>query len=154
MLPVRIFHRKECSERIFAYEDYSMYYIIDLCAQQYMETHKNNDLIYLIHPSIIKIGRYDAQHNTNLREVLYFYLLCGCNLLCTAKVMYMHCNTILNKLNKINEIIQIPLEDGYKIFVQAEIPWVIFIHVFFSCFLFLHLLYYSYYFPENSFPKF
>lgn len=109
----RAFHRKECFERIFAYEDYSMYYIIDLCAQQYMETHKNNDLIYLIHPSIIKIGRYDAQHNTNLREVLYFYLLCGCNLGRTAKAMYMHRNTILNKLNKINEIIQIPLEDGY-----------------------------------------
>lgn len=109
----RAFHRKGFSERIFSYEDYSMYYIIDLCAQQYMETHKNNDLIYLIHPSIIKIGRYDAEHHTNLREVLYYYLLCGCNLGRTAKTMYMHRNTILNKLNKINEIIQIPLEDGY-----------------------------------------
>ena len=27
--------------------------------------------------------------------------------------MYMHRNTVLNKLNRINEIAEIPLEDGY-----------------------------------------
>lgn len=90
-----------------------MYYIIDLCAQKYMELHHHNDLIYLIHPSIIKICRYDAQHKSNLRDVLYYYLLSGCNLNRTAQAIYMHRNTILNKLNKISEIAEIPLEDGY-----------------------------------------
>lgn len=109
----RALHRFSASERIFSYEDYSMYYIIDLCAQKYMELHHHNDLIYLIHPSIIKICRYDAQHRSNLRDVLYYYLLSGCNLNRTAQTMYMHRNTILNKLNKISEIAEIPLEDGY-----------------------------------------
>ncbi len=106
-------HRKTLSKRLFLYEDYSMYYIIDLCAQKYIETHHHNDLIYLIHPSIMKICRYDAEHHTNLRDILYYYLLCGCNLGRTAQTMYMHRNTVLNKLNKINEIAEIPLEDGY-----------------------------------------
>lgn len=109
----RTFHRKNFPDRIFAHEDYSLYYIVELCAQQYMELHKHTNLIYLIHPSIIKIYRYDEQHGSNLGDVLYHYLLCGCNLARTARTMYMHRNTILNKLNKINEIIDIPLEDGY-----------------------------------------
>ncbi len=106
-------HRFSGDERVFSYEDYSMYYIIDLCATKYMETHHHNDLIYLIHPSIIKICRYDAEHKSNLRDVLYYYLLCACSLNKTASAMYMHRNTVLNKLNKINEITDIPLEDGY-----------------------------------------
>lgn len=106
-------HRFSEEERVFSYEDYSLYYVIDLCATKYIETHHHNDLIYLIHPSIIKICRYDAEHHSNLRDVLYYYLLCGCNLNKTATAMYMHRNTVLNKLNKINEITEIPLEDGY-----------------------------------------
>ena len=106
-------HRFSDEERIFSYEDYSLYYVIDLCATKYIETHHHNDLIYLIHPSIIKICRYDAEHHSNLRDVLYYYLLCGCSLNKTASTMFMHRNTVLNKLNKINEITEIPLEDGY-----------------------------------------
>lgn len=103
-------HRFSGDKRVFSYEDYSMYYIIDLCATKYIETHHHNDLI---HPSIIKICRYDAEHKSNLRDVLYYYLLCACSLNKTASAMYMHRNTVLNKLNKINEITEIPLEDGY-----------------------------------------
>lgn len=109
----RSLHRKGLPERIFSYEDYSLYYIVSLCATQYMELHHHDDLIYLIHPSIIKIHRYDTTHKTNLRDVLYYYLLCGCSLNRTAAAMYMHRNTVLNKLNRINEIAEIPLEDGY-----------------------------------------
>ncbi len=109
----RCLHRKQFSDRIFSYEDYSLYYIVSLCAAQYRNIHHHDDLIYLIHPSIINICRYDAAHKTNLRDVLFYYLLCGCSLNRTASAMYMHRNTVLNKLNKINEIAEIPLEDGY-----------------------------------------
>lgn len=105
--------RFSADERYFNYEDYSMYYIIDLAARQFITDHHNDDLIYLIHPIVITICRYDATHNTNLRDVLFYYLLCGCSVNRTAQTMYMHRNTVLNKLNKINEITEIPLEDGY-----------------------------------------
>ncbi len=102
------------AERLFFYEDYSLYYIIDLCAAQYIDVHHTKDLIYLIHPSIIKICRYDAEHHSNLRDVLYYYLLSGCSLNKTAAAAYMHRNTVMNKLNKINELTEIPLEDGFN----------------------------------------
>ncbi|MCD8224146.1 MAG: helix-turn-helix domain-containing protein [Clostridiales bacterium] len=78
-----------------------------------MEEHGHNDIVYLMHPSIIKLARYDVAHKTNLRDLLFYYLLCGCSLNRTASLMYMHRNTVMNKLNKINEIIGIPLDDGF-----------------------------------------
>lgn len=100
-------------ERIFDLETYSMYHIIDSCAQHYIEQHHHCDIIYLIHPAIIKLSRYDAQHKTNLRDVLFYYLLCGRNLKKTAEMCYMHRNTVINKINKINELVTVPIDDGY-----------------------------------------
>ena len=100
-------------KRIFSYEDYSLYYSIDLSVQHFIQIHGHNDIVYLAHPSIIALCRYDSAHKTNLRDVLFYYLLNDRSILRTAKVMYMHRNTVQNKLNKISEIISIPLDDGY-----------------------------------------
>lgn len=104
--------RTNRQERIFRHEDYSMYGIIDLCARAFQDTHHHDDLIYLIHPSIAELSRYDNKHNNNLLDVLYYYLLNGCNLIKTARSLYMHRNTVINKVNKIIEIIGCDLEDG------------------------------------------
>lgn len=68
--------------------------------------------------------------------------------------MLLHPRSYLSPERNTSETTDFRKRISQEIFAQAEIPWEIFIHVFFSCFLFLHLLYYSYYFPENSFPKF
>ncbi len=99
-------------KRFVDYEDYSMYSVIDLCAQQFKALYDSDDIIYLIHPSVILLSRYDAKHKSNLRDVLYYYLLNDRNLVKTAACTYMHRNTVLNKLKKINELIDLDLEDG------------------------------------------
>ena len=109
----RIMQRDGLSDCIFAYQDYGMYYIIDLCAQRFLQVHNHDDLIYLVHPAIIAICRYDNSHNTNLRDVLFYYLLSHCSLNKTAQRLYMHRNTVLNKLNKIEEITYLSIQDGY-----------------------------------------
>lgn len=100
--------------RIFSEDDFGPYFIIDLCARKYEELFSNNDIIYLVHPGLIALSRYDSKHNTNLRELLYHYLSNDRNLSKTAKEMFMHRNTVLNKLNKINEIIDDDL-DNYAV---------------------------------------
>ena len=105
--------REDMSDCIFAYQDYGMYYIIDLCAARFSQLYGHDNLIYLAHPAIIAICRYDAEHDSNLRDVLFYYLLSHCSLNRTAQRLYMHRNTVLNKLNKITEITQLSLEDGY-----------------------------------------
>lgn len=107
------FQRKDRNPRIFNYEDYSIYYIIDLCVQKFTQLHHHDDIIYLTHPSIIAICRYDKKNNTNLCDVLFHYLINDRNVMLTAKALYMHRNTVQNKLNKISEIITIPLDNGY-----------------------------------------
>lgn len=104
--------RKSCDERIFFHEDYSMYCVIDLCVQRYLEIEGNDDVLYLVHPAVILLTRYDSQHNSNLRDVLYYYLLNDRNLVRTAAATYMHRNTVINKVNKILDLLQLDLEDG------------------------------------------
>ena len=98
--------------RIIQYEQYSTYYIIDLCVQEFIRIHQHRDIIYLISPAVIELYRYDKAHNTDLLKTLFSYLLSGRNVSETASVLYMHRNTVFNKLNKIHSIIGLPLEDG------------------------------------------
>ena len=100
------------TQRIFTVDEFNMYCIIDLCAQRFRELHRSDDIIYLIHPAVVHLTRYDHQHNSNLRTVLYYYLLNDRNLLKTAADTYMHRNTVINKINRILELVDIDLEDG------------------------------------------
>jgi hypothetical protein len=107
------FRRVDRNPRIFNYEDYSIYYLIDLCVQKFTQLHNHDDIIYLTHPSIIAICRYDKKHKTNLCDVLFHYLINDRSIMLTAQALYMHRNTVQNKINKISEIITIPLDNGY-----------------------------------------
>lgn len=98
--------------RIYLYGDYTTYLAIDFCAQHYQTLTGHADIIYLASPAVITLMRYDRMHKTELCDVLLYYLISGCSVIKTSKMMYMHRNTVLNKLNKINQLIHMPLEDG------------------------------------------
>jgi len=104
--------RQNPEERIFYHEEYSMYTVIDLCAQRYLEIDGNEDPLYLMHPAVVLLTRYDRMHNSNLNEVLYAYLLNNHNLVKTAASVHMHRNTVINKVNKIMELTNLDLEDS------------------------------------------
>lgn len=102
----------EPGERIYRHERYSVYCIIDYFAQNYYSVHGNNDIILLIHPAVVHLTRYDQIHNNNLRDIFHEYLLSDCSVAKTAAKTYMHRNTIMNKLKKITDMIDINLESG------------------------------------------
>lgn len=104
-------HDAPSEKRIVYYEDYSIYCIIDLAVKQYLQNPVNNDVVYLVHSAIIQLTRYDAEHHTNLRDVLYHYLICDRNLVKTSAATFMHRNTVLNKINKITSLLDLDLED-------------------------------------------
>lgn len=97
--------------RIFTEESYGIYFVIDLCAKKYEALFASDNIIYMAHPGLIALTRYDMCHNSNLRNVLHCYLRNDRNLSKTAKEMFMHRNTVLNKINKITEIIMDDLDD-------------------------------------------
>ena len=97
--------------RIFTQEEYGMFYTLDLCYKQFEHIFHHNNILYLTHPGLSALVRYDEEHNTNLREILLRYLLNDRSLSKTSKIMFMHRNTMLNKVNKITDIIEDDLED-------------------------------------------
>ncbi len=103
--------REDKKQRIFFCENYLVYSIIDLCTQRYLESEINSDILYLCHPAVTLLTRYDREHNTDLRDVLFYYLLHDCNVISTAATMYMHRNTINNKVNQIKKLIKLELDD-------------------------------------------
>ena len=103
--------RENTGQRIFFSENYLIYSIIDLCVQRYLEAESNDDILYLTHPAVTALTRYDREHNTDLRDVLFHYLLNNRNLTATANAMYMHRNKINKKDNQIKKLIQLNLDE-------------------------------------------
>lgn len=95
--------------RIFFFSQYHALYIIHLCAAQYDRRHNRADMYYLAHPDIVRIYLYDKDHNSDLLDTLYAFLINDSNLTKAAQHLYMHRNTVYNKLLKIESII------GYRL---------------------------------------
>ena len=90
--------------------NYSPYLLIDMCAQYARNTKHTKNILLLCHPAIINLYRYDQEHGTNLEEVLYYYMIHHKSLELTAQSLYMHRNTVVNKIRKIRQIVQLNLD--------------------------------------------
>lgn len=71
-------------------------------------------LLELIPSSIFELNEYDETHNTEFLKTLKIYLNYNYNAVNTAKHLFVHYKTILYRLNRINEIAGIDLEDYNK----------------------------------------
>lgn len=70
----------------------------------------------LVHPSIRHLKEIDKKTGSDLSKTLYFFLLHGCNFTKTAKELGIHRNTLIYRISKINEEIELDiynLKDKY-----------------------------------------
>lgn len=63
-----------------------------------------------------KLEAWDKENHSSLLETLYQYLTNNLSISATAKTMYLHQNTIRQRVEKIKEITGIPLENGHQVF--------------------------------------
>lgn len=124
MFPLVQHVRTEHSERLVHFGKYNPYLIIDLCAKSLHQYLNTDDIIYLCPPGILTLTRYDQTYGSDLRDVLFNYLIHDRNIAETSKIMYMHRNTVINKLSKIRELLVCDFDDPYYRF-----------HLLFSCML-------------------
>lgn len=103
---------KEPDRFIFNINDYAMYYAIDMCAQRCYQVFGHMDIILLVHPSIVAIRRYDIKHKTDLLEVLHHYIRNSGSLAKTSEEMFMHRNTVHNKISRLRSMLPFDLDDG------------------------------------------
>ncbi len=105
--------RYQLNGRWFYFERFSQYYIIDVCARYLQEELGTEDIIYLCNPGVLAITRYDRTNQSDLRDVLFNYLMNRCSISKTAEKMFMHRNTVIYKINKIEEILGQSMDDPY-----------------------------------------
>ncbi len=103
----------ESPKRCFRFERYSPYYIIHLCEKSARQEMGVNDILFLCHPAILTLTRYDRAFNNNLRDTLFVYLMNDRSISETSRKLFMHRNTTIYKLNKIEELIHDNLDNPY-----------------------------------------
>lgn len=98
-------------KRVYVYEDYSMYQVVEMAAQMLRQEMGSRNIVHLCHPALIAMVLDDKRTGGNLTDVLYEYLRCERNAAQTAKQLYIHRNTMLYKIHKIEDIIGQDLDD-------------------------------------------
>ncbi len=66
---------------------------------------------WLIHPAVQRLKEYDRENHTEFTETCRIYLQCERNIARTARVLSVHRNTLLYRIERIREIVHADLED-------------------------------------------
>jgi sugar diacid utilization regulator len=93
----------------FSYEDFAVYHLLELCSSE-------NNLKNFCHASIFSLIKYDHTNNTDYMKSLYTYLLNGKNQLETADILKICRSTLAHRIEKIQQIMSIDLNDSITSF--------------------------------------
>ncbi len=96
---------------IYHYEDYRIYHMVDMCRDGFVDLYHHENLIYMCDPLVIRLYLYDRKHKSNYLTILITYLELNCNLAQSARLLNYHRNTMLKKLDKIESILKISLDN-------------------------------------------
>lgn len=92
------------SAPIITFEELGIYKL--LCRYENRE-----ELERFVHPALLNLRNYDKETNNQLVETLEIYLSCNQNAVKTAEELFIHYKTMLYRLNRIKEIMQLDIED-------------------------------------------
>lgn len=105
-------------KRYAFFEDISEYFRVHLCVSYLDDLYGPNKFVYLLHPVVIELLRYDDAHNTDFCDFAFAYANNDCSIVRTAEFMHLHRNTVYNKLTRIKELFDTDLNDSI---LQREI---------------------------------
>lgn len=89
---------------IYRLEDFALQYLLSLITQQ---TPKQ----CLTHPALLRLKQYDSEKENGLYKTLYQYLLNERSVTQCARAMHMHKNSLIYRLQRIQEMIDVDLDD-------------------------------------------
>ena len=99
----------EGSGPMYFYDRYAVYHALEMCSGSI-------DLRELCHAAVLKLERYDRKNGTAYMGTLHAYLAAGQNISEAAEALYIHRNTLAKRLEKMNDIIHVDLEDRETVF--------------------------------------
>ena len=65
----------------------------------------------LLHPGLARLRKYDEKHGTNFYDSLYQYLILERNVVATAKSLFIHRNSMIYRLQRIQQLLDVNLDD-------------------------------------------
>lgn len=89
---------------IYTFEDYGIYVMFRAVSE-------HEDLNRYLHPALPKLAEYDGEFGTNLEMTLHTYLKNSCSTTDTAKALYLHRNSVIYRLRRIEELCDVDLSD-------------------------------------------
>ena len=99
--------------RCMTFARYTQYNVIDICARSINAILGGSDIVILTHPGVVALTRYDRANGTNLRDVMFYYLMNDRSIAKTSAQLFMHRNTTIYKIKKIEELIGESMDDPY-----------------------------------------
>lgn len=102
---------------IFPYEDNVVFHLLDAFPDR-------ENLGLLCHPSLMALIEYDKKNSTNFAETLYTFLTYEKNQIDTANALFIHRSTLLYRIKKAEEIMNVSLKDNtaaFKLLVSFKI---------------------------------
>ncbi len=88
---------------LYAFADCAMRCMIDSFPQERLRI--------LTHPALQRLREHDAEAGSELYETLRVYLRCERSLVKTAAALFIHRNTLLYRLEKLHQLVELDLED-------------------------------------------
>lgn len=92
---------------LFQYRDYYMNHVAAIFSQK-------EDFNTFCHPQMKVLIDYDKLHQTDYARILYTWLVRERNMATTAKVLYLHRNTLIYRMKKIHTLIDVDFDDYYE----------------------------------------
>lgn len=89
---------------IYYCEDYALDYIHSI-----LHTHVSPSVI---HPAWAILRENDEKYGNDLCTTLYIYLRSNCNITETARILHLHRNSLMYRMNKIRALANVELDDG------------------------------------------
>lgn len=101
---IEIGNALDADKCLYSFGKYLPYHLIETCAQ-------SMDPISLCHPDVITLSKHDKKNNGALLTSLYTYLVQEKSLAGAAARLGIHRNTLVYRLNKIGDMVDIDLGD-------------------------------------------
>lgn len=86
------------------FDDYALDYLLSYGSQKITYTQ-------ICHPALLLLSKYDKEHGTSYVETLNAYMDCNMNAVATAKKLYIHRSSFINRMERINQQVKLNLED-------------------------------------------
>ncbi len=113
MFPIALAVKLPNEIRCMTFARYTQYNVIDICARALPGMLNGGDVVFLCHPGVLTLTRYDRAFGTNLRDVMFHYLMSDRSIAKTSEKLFMHRNTLIYKVKKIEELIGESMDDPY-----------------------------------------